>query len=342
MNETNWIVETQGLTKRFGGFVAVDSLTLLVERGTIFGFLGPSGSGKTTAIRMLCGLLAPSGGHATVNGYDVARDPEAVRQNLGYMAQKFSLYPDLTVRENLEFYGGIYDLSPRRLAVRIERVLDQLELRPRAGELTETLPLGWKQRVSLGAAILHRPPVLFLDEPTSGVDPASRRLFWQLLDGLSERGTSIFVTTHTMEEAERCHRVAIMYAGRLIAEGSPAGLKDAYEGTLYQFDAEPLLDALEAARRLPGVADAVLFGTALHLTIGVDDPEPIRRDLEAHGVRVHDVRRIAATLEDVFVQQILLGQRQETVEDNRPAEQLGLAQQPDPMKTAGGSMELRG
>jgi ABC-2 type transport system ATP-binding protein len=309
MSESPWIVETEGLTRRFGRFVAVDHVDLRVPRHSIFGFVGPSGCGKTTTIRILCGLLAPTSGRAIVNGCDVAHDPEAVRQNLGYMAQKFSLYPDMTVRENLEFYGGVYGLGGDDLEAAIAGVLHQLGLGPRQEELTADLPLGWKQRVALGAAILHNPPVLFLDEPTSGVDPASRRLFWSLLDRLSAGGTSIFVTTHTMEEAERCDRVAIMYAGRVVAADTPRALKASFQGNLYKFDVEPLLQALEAARRLPNVMDAVMFGTALHLSMAAADPEGLKQALQEQGVRVYDIHPILPTLEDVFVQQIPRGER---------------------------------
>jgi ABC-2 type transport system ATP-binding protein len=289
----------------------VDQVTLQVPRGSIFGFLGPSGCGKTTTIRMLCGLLKPSSGRAVVNGFDIERQPEALRRGLGYMSQKFSLYPDLTIRENLEFYGGIYRLSPRRRAERIEPVLALLDLVDRQKALTADLPLGWKQRVALGAALLHEPPVLFLDEPTSGVDPASRRLFWEILDDLATGGTSIFVTTHAMDEVERCDLVGIMYGGRLVATDPPAGLREAFAGSLFHIAAEPLLGALEAARRLPAVDDAALFGTALHITTTASDPEGLRRDLEASGITVHDLHPIAPTLEDVFVQLVSRGERPE-------------------------------
>jgi ABC-2 type transport system ATP-binding protein len=311
MPEGERAVLAEGLTRRFGRFLAVDHVDLHVPRGRIFGFVGPSGCGKSTTIRMLCGLLKPTSGRALVNGYDIEREPETLRQNIGYMAQKFSLYPDLTVRENLEFYGSVYGLARRPLAARIEQVFEQLDLRRRADSLTADLPLGWKQRVALGAAILHLPPILFLDEPTSGVDPASRRMFWQILDVLAEREVTIFVTTHTMEEADRCERVAIMYGGRIIADDSPTALKEAFGGTLYQFDVDPLLAALEAARRFPSVLDAVMFGTALHLTLAVDDPEAARGLFAAEGVSVHYVRRIAPTLEDVFVQRIAQSRREE-------------------------------
>jgi ABC-2 type transport system ATP-binding protein len=298
-----YVVEAEGLTKLFPGneSPAVDDVTLQVLRGSIFGFLGPSGSGKTTAIRMLCGLLKPTSGHAVVNGYDIDREPEALRQNLGYMSQKFSLYPDLTVRENLEFYGGVYGLTPDRLARRIQEVLALVEMSERAGELTASLPLGWKQRVALGAAMLHEPPVLFLDEPTSGVDPASRRLMWEILDDLSSAATSIFVTTHAMDEVERCDRVGIMHRGRLIAANTPTGLREGFAGCLYHVEAEPLLTALDAARGLAGVEDAALFGKALHLTTITPDPEGVRQGLEAAGITVHNIQPVPPTLEDVFV-----------------------------------------
>jgi len=305
MNASGLVVEAEALTRRFGDFTAVDGVDLHVERGAVFGFLGPSGSGKTTVIRMLCGLLRPTGGTGRVAGFDIGREAERVRENIGYMSQKFSLYADLTVRENLEFYGGVYGLERERLAERIEEVLHRLELESRSHRLTAELPLGWKQRVALGAALLHQPPILFLDEPTSGVDPASQRLFWELLDDLTAGGTTIFITTHTMDEAERCGRVGVMYGGRLIANDTPERLRGSFAGVLYHAEAEPLLVALEVARSLPGVEDAVMCGSALHVTAVREEPERLRSGLEAGGLRVREVRRIAPTLEDVFVQLIL-------------------------------------
>jgi ABC-2 type transport system ATP-binding protein len=300
-------VEAESLTRRFGSFTAVDSVNLQVAPGTVYGFVGPSGSGKTTVIRMLCGLLQPSSGEATVAGYNIDREPERVREHIGYMSQKFSLYPDLTVRENLDFYGGVYRLDRLQRAERIREVLERLDLAPRADAMTADLPLGWKQRVALGAALLHQPPVLFLDEPTSGVDPASQRLFWEILDDLTAGGVTIFVTTHTMDEAERCHQVGVMYGGRLIADGTPAELRGGYHGSLFHVEADPLLSALDTARALPGVSDAAMFGTALHLTATEDDPDALRRTLVAAGVEVREVRRIPPTMEDVFVQLVLTG-----------------------------------
>lgn len=213
------------LTRRFGDFMAVDAVSFAVREGEIFGFLGPNGAGKTTTIRMLIGLLAPTSGSATVAGLDVARKGAAVREVIGYMSQKFSLYGDLTVGENIELFAGLYGVTGARLADRRQWVLEMSGLGGRVGRLTAELPLGWKQRLALGCAVLHEPPVLFLDEPTSGVDPLARRRFWDLIDGLAERGTTVLVSTHYMEEAEYCHRLALMNRGRLIALDSPSGLR---------------------------------------------------------------------------------------------------------------------
>ena len=220
-----WAVEVEGLVKTFNGFVAVDHISLQVARGEIFGFLGPNGAGKSTTIRILCGLLLPTAGQARVASLDVARQPELVRQHIGYMSQKFSLYDDLTVEENLEFFGGVYGVSPDVLRLRKEYALSMAGLEDRRATMTRLLPGGFKQRLALGCAILHEPPILFLDEPTSGVDPIARRDFWDLIRRLSEAGRTVFVTTHYMDEAEYCHRLALMYRGRIIALGAPGALK---------------------------------------------------------------------------------------------------------------------
>jgi ABC-2 type transport system ATP-binding protein len=219
-------VEIDRLYKRFGDFIAVNDVSLTVRRGEIFGFLGPNGAGKSTTIRILCGLLAPSQGRALVNGYDVAAQPEPVKQSIGYMSQKFSLYDDLMVEENLEFFCGIYGVPKNVRAERIERALAMADLAGKRSMRTSLLPGGWKQRLALGAAILHDPPVLFLDEPTSGVDPIARRQFWDLIDDLSRARRTIFVTTHYMDEAEYCHRIALLYKGKAVAMDSPRALKD--------------------------------------------------------------------------------------------------------------------
>ncbi|MCC6857951.1 MAG: ABC transporter ATP-binding protein [Bryobacterales bacterium] len=218
-------VEVDNLTKRFGQFVAVDQVSLSVEQGEIFGFLGPNGAGKSTTIRILCGLLSPTSGRATVNGFDVAAQSEQVKQNIGYMSQKFSLYDDLAVEENIEFFGGIYGVPAAEREERKRYVMRMAGLEDKGGMPTRLLPGGWKQRLALGCAVLHRPPILFLDEPTSGVDPIARREFWDLIYQFSEAGQTVFVTTHYMEEAEYCHRLALMYRGKVIALGTPQELK---------------------------------------------------------------------------------------------------------------------
>jgi ABC-2 type transport system ATP-binding protein len=295
-------VQARDLTRRFGSFVAVDHLTLDVPKGSVFGFLGPNGSGKSTTIRMLCGLLAPSGGSAVVGGFDIEREPEALRAHLGYMSQRFSLYDDLTVAENLEFFGGVYGLAGSRLRTRRDAVLTAVGLTGQEEQMTAALSYGWKQRLALASALLHEPPLIFLDEPTSGVDPASRRLFWEVIDDLAAAGVTIFVTTHAMDEAERCDGLAFIYRSRLIAHGSPADLKAGFKGDLYRVEAQPLLRALEAARALPGVLDASLFGTAVHVTLEPhSDPDSMRAALESAGVRVSEIERQPVSLDDVFV-----------------------------------------
>ncbi len=220
-------VTIEKLTKRFGSFVAVDNVSLQVARGEIFGFLGPNGAGKSTTIRILCGLLSPTSGQATVGGYDVARQSELVKRNIGYMSQRFSLYDDLQVGENIDFFAGVYGVDQAALNERKRDIVHMAGLEGRESAMTRELPGGWKQRLALGCAILHRPPILFLDEPTSGVDPIARRSFWDLIYQFSEEGQTIFVTTHYMEEAEYCHRLALMYRGKVIALGAPAELKQA-------------------------------------------------------------------------------------------------------------------
>ncbi len=228
MSTPAWAVEVEGLVRRFGDFVAVDGISFRVARGEIFGFLGPNGAGKTTAIRILCGLLRPTEGRALVAGFDVAADPEGVRRNIGYMSQRFSLYDDLTVEENLEFFGGIYGVTGARRRQRIEYALAMAGLGEHRRRMTRVLAGGFKQRLALGCALLHEPPILFLDEPTSGVDPAARRDFWDLIHHFSREGRTVFVTTHYMEEAEYCHRLALMHRGRIVALGTPRALKQEY------------------------------------------------------------------------------------------------------------------
>ncbi|MGC9024216.1 MAG: ATP-binding cassette domain-containing protein [Chloroflexia bacterium] len=297
-----YAVEAEELTRTFGDFVAVDHISFRVSEGEIFGFLGPNGSGKTTTIRMLCGLLLPTSGRATVLGYDVARQPEEVKARIGYMSQRFSLYSDLTVRENLEFYAGIYRL-PRRLAQeRIREFLQLVGLAGREGTRVEHLSGGLKQRLALGCAILHEPRMLFLDEPTGGVDPASRREFWDLIYDMAGRGTTVFVTTHYMDEAEHCHTVGLMYQGKLIACDSPAGLKaQAMRGQVWEVACEPLVAALNLLPAVPGVQEVAIYGTLLHVIAESTSGPSLRAALEEGGIRVRSVEPIPPTLEDVFI-----------------------------------------
>ncbi len=222
-------VTVDSLTRKFGDFTAVDRISLTVDAGEIFGFLGANGAGKTTAIRMLCGLLLPTSGHGTVNGYDIRRENERIKRTIGYMSQKFSLYGDLTGRENLMFYGTVYGIRRRDVQLRIGEVIDSLDLSGFVDRPAGSLPVGWRQRLALGAAILHRPGILFLDEPTAGVDPVFRRRFWEILYDLADRGTTLFVTTHYMDEAEFCRRISIMHRGKIVEVGAPVGLVSKYD-----------------------------------------------------------------------------------------------------------------
>ena len=296
-------VEVENLVKRFGTFTAVDRVSFNTRRGEVFGFLGPNGSGKSTTIRILCGLLHPTEGRASVAGFDVVKSPEDVRRNIGYMSQKFSLYGDLTVLENLRFYAGMYSVTGALQKERIDWALGMAGLRGREHTVTASLSGGWKQRLALGCAVLHRPPIVFLDEPTSGVDPLSRRLFWELIQQMSEQGVTIFVTTHYMDEAEYCNRLALIFRGRLVALGTPTDLKlDAIHGDLLLLETEALGTALEAARRIEGIRDAAVFGSAIHLVVESGAPlDRIRSAFESAGVAVGALSPIRPSLEDAFV-----------------------------------------
>src|SRR5262245_22472505 len=296
-------VEIRDLVKTFGSFVAVDHVSLQVERGEIFGFLGPNGAGKSTTIRMLCGLLTPTSGSASVNGLDVATQPEQIRRSIGYMSQKFSLYDDLTVEENIDFFSGIYGVPHEKRAARKDYVLEMANLRERRAALTATLSGGWKQRLALGCAILHEPPVLFLDEPTSGVDPLARGAFWRLIHELAETGHTVFVSTHYMDEAEYCHRLALMYRGKVIALGTPADLKNSlHSHKLLDMETSDPLETMRALDGLPGIGDIAVFGGGLHVT--VDDPQTaiprIRERLAARRIELRHIGEIAPSMEDVF------------------------------------------
>jgi ABC-2 type transport system ATP-binding protein len=297
-------VRIENLVKRFGDFTAVDRVSLEVKRGEIFGFLGPNGAGKSTTIRILCGLLPPTSGRATVGGYDVAKQPEEVKRKIGYMSQKFSLYDDLSVKENIEFYAGVYGVSPANLPARRDFVLRMAGLEDKLEMQTRLLSGGWKQRLALGCAILHDPPILFLDEPTSGVDPIARRSFWELIYQLSGSGHTIFVTTHYMDEAEYCHRIALMYNGRTIALGSPEELKKSLgQGHLLMLETSRLLDSMTLLQGREGILDVAVFGGGLHVKVDNDEAAipRIRAALEQAGIEIRSLEPITPSMEDVFV-----------------------------------------
>ena len=297
-------VQIINLTKRFGDFVAVDDVSIEVRQGEIFGFLGPNGAGKSTTIRILCGLMAPTSGKATVAGFDVATQSEEIKKRIGYMSQKFSLYDDLSVEENIEFFGGVYGVTPQKLAEREEYVLKMAGLEDQRKMMTRQLAGGWKQRLALGCAILHEPPILFLDEPTSGVDPIARRSFWELIYQLSEAGNTIFVTTHYMDEAEYCHRIALMYGGRVIALGSPTELKASLgAGRLLNLETSDLFRSMTILEGKPGLLDIAVFGGGLHVKVENDAAAiPVIRDsLEQAGIKIAKLEAITPSMEDVFV-----------------------------------------
>jgi len=288
-----WAVETTELTKRFGSFTAVDRVNLSIKKGSIYGFLGPNGSGKSTTIRMLCGIIEPTSGSGTVLGLDIATQSEAIKMQIGYMSQKFSLYDDLTVQENLEFYSGMYSMTGPKKKQRILEMIQMARLLGRESELAANLSGGWKQRLALGCSILHNPPILFLDEPTGGVDPASRRMFWDIIYGLSANGTTVMVTTHFMDEAEHCDTIGFIYEGTLIASDTPANLKKAVDGVLLSIPSkDPMaLLALLEEKKMPTL-DSYVHGAGLHVLIASEDV-PAFSDM--------DTRVIQPSLEDVFI-----------------------------------------
>ncbi len=301
---TETAIDVRGLTRRFGAFTAVDNISFTVPRGVIFGFLGANGAGKSTTIRMLCGLLQPSAGTATVAGYDIDRQTELAKLNIGYMSQRFSLYDDLTVEQNIRFFGGVYGLRDSVLRERMAWVLRMADLRGREASLTRTLSGGWKQRLALGCAILHRPGIVFLDEPTGGVDPISRRNFWELINTLSGDGVTVLVTTHFLDEAEYCNTIILINAGKLIAAGSPGELKSAtIRHPILEVSCDDVVTALETIRREPWALETSLFGTRLHVM--VEDMERgsalIRASLARSAVPVQHIERIVPSLEDVFL-----------------------------------------
>ena len=297
-------VTVRSLEKRFGDFIAVNRVTFDIRKGEVFGFLGPNGAGKSTTIRMLCGLLSPTSGEGTVAGYDLRTEPEKIKQHIGYMSQRFSLYEDLTVEENIDFYGGIYRIPAEKKRDRKEWVIEMAGVLGPRGAETGVLAGGWEQRLALGCAILHEPPILFLDEPTSGVDPISRRSFWDLIYDLSGKGVTVFVTTHYMDEAENCDRLGLIYRGELAALGTPEELKTRLmKEEVVEIRCERPQDAIAFLEGLPGLRSAALFGTGIHAVVAraVEAVPLLREALGAKGVPVMRAERIAPSLEDVFV-----------------------------------------
>ncbi|HVH58073.1 MAG TPA: ABC transporter ATP-binding protein [Vicinamibacterales bacterium] len=297
-------IEVRSLTRRFGAFTAVDGISFDLQKGEIFGFLGSNGAGKSTTIRMLCGLLRPTSGRAAVGGVDVGNDPEGVKRRIGYMSQRFSLYEMLTVDQNIAFFGGIYGLAGERLARRREFVLDMAGLRGRETTLARDLSGGWRQRLALGCAVLHEPPILFLDEPTGGVDPLSRRQFWRLIDSLSASGVTVLVTTHYLDEAERCHRVALIHAGRLATIGTVAEVKRIFASRpIVEIRADRPVDAMSALDAMAEVEKTSLFGTAVHAVLrsNATSQQQIQSALNSRGLKVTSVDLVEPSLEDVFL-----------------------------------------
>jgi ABC-2 type transport system ATP-binding protein len=300
--KSGYAVQVRNLTRMFGDFTAVDTITLSVEKGRIFGFLGPNGAGKSTTIRMLCGLLMPTRGTGEVGGFDIITQSEEIKRNIGYMSQKFSLYDDLTVEENINFFSGIYNVAGSKKEARKEWALLMAGLVDKRGAITRTLPAGYKQRLALGCAILHEPPILFLDEPTSGVDPISRRNFWAMIYDMAGKGTTVFVTTHYMDEADYCDRLALIYRGRIIAEGTPVELRRNFmTRDVLEIEAEPLVAAMDALGA-QGIETAV-FGSLLHAVVeNAETAIPaIAKILTDAKIGLKRVEKIAPSLEDVFV-----------------------------------------
>jgi ABC-2 type transport system ATP-binding protein len=291
------------LTRKFGDFVAVDHVSFEIRPGEIWGFLGPNGAGKSTTIRMLCGILDPTEGSAEVLGLDIRRQREEIKARIGYMSQRFSLYPDLTVRENLEFYGGAYGLSGDALRSQVTKWLEHSGLLDRQNTLARELSGGFRQRLALGCAVLHRPQMVFLDEPTAGVDPISRREFWDMMDRFADEGTTIMVTTHYMDEAEHCDRLAFIYDGQIIARGSPAQIKrDQMPGGVLEIRTDRFVDALAIVQAYPRVREAALHGSAIHASVDrADVASAVAERLRTEGFTVESVEPILASLEDVFV-----------------------------------------
>ena len=302
MNEI--AVGVEKLEKKFGDFTAVNKISFDVKKGEIFGFLGPNGAGKSTTIRMLCGIITPTSGAGTVGGFDINHEQEKIKQNIGYMSQKFSLYDDLTVEENINFYGGIYKLSREKLASRKEEIIKLADIEPFRKRLTKTLSGGWKQRLALGCAIIHEPRIIFLDEPTSGVDPITRNNFWAIIKGMAKSGITVFVTTHYMDEAENCDRMTLIYKGNVIAMGTPKEMKTDYmKNDVLEVVVPDSESWMEKIEKLDVVKEAALFGNSIHVVVAdaATAVPAVEKLIEAGQVKNFSVQRINPTLEDVFV-----------------------------------------
>ena len=303
MHEMDRAIRVQDLTKKFGDFTAVEKVTFQVEEGEIFGFLGPNGAGKTTTIRMLIGVLPPTSGDAWVSGLDIRTESKAIRRKIGYMSQRFSLYPDLTVDENIGLFGGLYEVTGPRFKERREWVLDMARLGDHTSRMTGDLPLGWKQRLALGCAVLHEPSLLFLDEPTSGVDPSARRQFWDLINHLAQGGTTVLVSTHYMEEAEYCNRMVLMNRGRVVAVDTPVGLRSRMTEPLFEIGTPAPPKAVDALRGGKGILEAAMFGRKVHVVVENDEEARVQipKLMAARGVPCTSSERVSPSLEDVFV-----------------------------------------
>jgi ABC-2 type transport system ATP-binding protein len=300
------IIVTEHLSRHFGDLVAVKDLSLSVDKGEIFGVLGPNGAGKSTTIRMLCGILDPTGGRGTVVGFDIATEAERIKERIGYMTQRFSLYEDLSVEENLRFYAGIYGVPFRRRRERVREVLRAIGLEERKNQLAGTLSGGWKQRVALASATIHDPPLLFLDEPTAGVDPVSRREFWDQIHRISSGGTTVLLTTHYMDEAERCHRLAFIFRGEVLDVGTPEQVVERRALSVSELEVERATEAADLLRSMPEVDEVAHYGRDLRVATrgGIDSRELAERALSEHGIRIQNARPTRATVEDAFVSMV--------------------------------------
>lgn len=298
-------IETAGLTKRFGDFTAVEQVDFYIPKGEIFGLLGPNGAGKTTIIRMLCGILRPTNGHASVLGYDISKKPDEIKKRIGYMSQKFSLYNDLTASENIAFYASIYGVPRKEQPQRVAELIELAGLKTHKKELTRNLSGAWRQRLALSCAIVHRPPMLFLDEATAGVDPVSRREFWDFIYEMAGEGVSVLATTHYMDEAEYCNTIGMMYRGKLIAVASPDALRENINGTLIQVDCKNPAQAAQILESFPGVVDSSLHGAQAHVLLeSAKLRKKVKKVLVESGIEVHKIEKIQPSLEDVFISMI--------------------------------------